>query len=519
MTHATAIAAAVLAAFLLPPPAAPAEAKLRPNVVMVVTDDQALSQYDERTIPRTRRLLGDRGTTFTEAIVTTPLCCPSRATMITGQYGHNNGVLRNKYGNLRSKRNTLPVWLDEAGYTTIHVGKYMNRYAAAAKPNTEVAPGWDEWHSVITPHYFDYELMANGRAKSFGERPEDYLGRALTQRSVRMVETYAPRRRPFYLQLDHFAPHDDVGVDPGRCAEGPVPDPADYDRFAGEPLPAPPGFDEADVSDKPSFIQELPRIDEATRARMQDRHACALASLPSVDRSVAAVHRAVKRAGELRDTVFVFVSDNGIFAGEHRIPVSKANAYEESLRVPLVISAPARLLGGEPPRESDLPVANVDIAPTILDFARAEPCRNRRDCRTLDGRSLVPILTGREGAWPSDRAIVVELDRGKTEVEVDGRACAYTGVRTPTAMFVEHSGSINPSTGRCEPLDGGVEYELYDLVNDPFELQSLAALAAIPGTPESTLFGEMAARSAELRDCTGIRGRDPEPSGGRTWCE
>jgi N-acetylglucosamine-6-sulfatase len=518
MTHATAIAAAVLAALLLPPPV-PAEAKQRPNVVMVVTDDQALSQYDERTMPRTRRLLGERGTTFTEAIVSTPLCCPSRATMITGQYGHNNGVLRNNYVDLQAKNNTLPVWLDEEGYTTIHVGKYMNRYADAVRPNTEVAPGWDEWHSVTAPHYFRYELQVNGRAKSYGKRPEDYLGRVLTERSVRMVKTYAPKRKPFYLQLDHFAPHDDAGVDPGRCGDGPVPDPVDYDRFAGEPLPAPVSFDEADVSDKPSFIQELPRIDEASRERMQDRHDCALASLASVDRSVAAVHRAVKRAGDLGDTVFIFVSDNGIFAGEHRIPVSKANAYEESLRVPLVISAPAKLLGGEPPRESDLPVANVDIAPTILDLARAEPCRTRRDCRTIDGRSLVPILAGRPGAWPTDRGIVVELDRGKTEVEVDGRACAYTGVRTPTAMFVEHSGSIDPSTRRCQPLDGGIEYELYDLASDPFELQSLAGPGAVPGTPEAALFAEMAARSAELRDCAGIRGRDPEPRGGRTWCE
>jgi N-acetylglucosamine-6-sulfatase len=517
--RATPIAAATLAALLLPLSAAPARAEPRPNVVMVVTDDQALAQYGDRTMPRTRRLLGGSGTTFTEAIVTTPLCCPSRATMITGQYGHNNGVLRNNYGDLRAKDNTLPVWLQEAGYTTIHVGKYMNRYAAAVKPNTEVAPGWDEWHSVTTPHYFDYELKVNGRAKSYGAAPKDYLGRVLTERSVRMVESYAPKRRPFYLQLDHFAPHDDAGVDPGRCAEAPVPDPVDYDLFADEPLPTMPSFDEEDVSDKPSFIQALPRIDEATRTRLQDRHACALASLASADRSVAAVHRAVKRAGELGETVFVFVSDNGLFAGEHRIPVSKANAYEESLRVPLVISAPAKLLGGGPPSQSALPVANVDLAPTILDFARADPCRNRRDCRTMDGRSLVPLLKGREGSWPPDRAIVVELDRGKTEVETDGRACAYTGLRTPAALFVEHSGAMNPSTRQCEPLSAGVEYELYDLVSDPFQLQSLAAAGAATGTPESALFAEMAARSTELRDCAGIKGRDPKPGGGRTWCE
>jgi N-acetylglucosamine-6-sulfatase len=519
MRRAAPICVAVLLGLMAALPAAAVAAKpSKPNVVMVITDDQTLAQYDERTMPKTQRLLGRAGTTFTEAIVTTPLCCPSRATMLTGQYGHNNGVLRNNYDDLRAKDNTLPVWLEEAGYATIHVGKYMNQYAEAVEPDTEVAPGWDEWHSVITPRYFNYELMVNGRAEPFGAAPEDYLGRVLTERSTAMVEDYAPKRRPFYLQLDHFAPHIDAGTDPGRCAEAAVPDPLDYDRFAGDPLPTSASFDEEDVSDKPSFIQALPRIDGATRAGLADRHACALASLRSVDRSIAAVHRAVKRAGELRETVFVFVSDNGFFAGEHRIPTSKQNAYEETLRVPLVISAPKGLLDRRPPRQLGLPVANVDLAPTILDFARAEPCRTNRDCRRLDGRSLVPLLEGRRGAWPRDRAIVVELDRGKSPVEADGRACAYTGARTRDAMYVEHSGAIDPSTGDCLPLAGGVEYELYDLAEDPFELESLAPAGAAPGTGVG-LFEDMAERSEKLRDCAGIRGRDPRPGGGRTWCE
>jgi N-acetylglucosamine-6-sulfatase len=508
-------AAALLGLLVLPAAVAGAKPK-QPNVVMVVTDDQTLAQYDERTMPQTQRLLGRPGTTFTEAIVTTPLCCPSRATMITGQYGHNNGVLRNNYADLRAKDNTLPVWLHEAGYKTIHVGKYMNQYAEAVGRDTQVAPGWDEWFSAIAPHYYGYELMVNGRAESYGAAPEDYLGRVLTERSTALIDAHAPRRKPFYLQLDHFAPHMDTGVDPGRCADAAVPDPLDYDSFAGDPMPIPPSFDEEDVSDKPSFIQALPRIDEATRARLQDRHVCGLASLRSVDRSVEAVYKAVKAAGELRRTVFLFVSDNGFFAGEHRIPVSKQNAYEESLRVPLVVMAPKSVLGRAQPNRVGLPVANVDLAPTILDLAGAEPCHKRRDCRTLDGRSLVPLLKGRRGGWPRDRALVVELDRGKSPVEADGRACTYTGVRTPDAMFVEHTATVDPASGDCVPLAAGVEYELYDLVDDPFELESLAGAA--PGTPGAALFDELAKRSEKLRDCAGIRGRDPKPRG-RTWCE
>ena len=506
-----------------PPPPPP------PNIVMVVTDDQTLAQYNHPGVmPKTRKLLGKTGTTFTDAIVSTPLCCPSRATMLTGQYGHNNGVLRNNYDDMRAKDNTLPVWLREAGYTTMHVGKYMNQYAEAVEPDTRVAPGWDEWHSAITPHYYNYELMVNGAVEPHGAAPEDYLGRVLTERSVSLIQTYAPEEEPFYLQLDHFAPHIGVGEDEsdtadgsvaqdtGRCAESAVPDPVDYDSFAFDPLPTPPSFDEEDVSDKPSFIQALPRIDEETRARLQDRHSCALASLRSVDRSIAAVYNAVKAAGELERTVFIFVSDNGFFGGEHRIPVSKQNPYEETLRVPLVISAPKDVLGKKPPRRVTLPVSNVDLAPTILGFAGAEPCSRRRGCRKLDGRSMLPLLT-RRGTWPEDRAIVVELNRGKTQVTADGRACSYTGIRTPSAMFVEHAAAVDPATGDCTPFVTP-EHELYDLVNDPFELQSLVGPALVPGSPESLLFNEMAARSLALRDCAGIEGRDRRPAG-RTWCE
>ena len=498
-------------------PAAAAVAAPRPNVVLFVTDDQTLAQYNERSMPRTQRLLGNEGTTFTDAVVTTPLCCPSRATMITGQYGHNNGVLRNNYGDLRAKDNTLPVWLRRAGYTTAHVGKYMNQYAESVNPDSEPAPGWDEWHSVITPRYYDYELMVNGRTKRFGVAPEDYLDRVQTERSTELVDNYAPRRKPFYLQLDHYAPHISIGEVQGRCSDAAVPDPLDADRFADEPLPTSPNFNESDVSDKPSFIQELPLLEEPEIDGERRLNGCALASLASVDRSVAAVHRAVKRAGELDETVFIFLSDNGFFAGEHRIPVSKQNAYEESLRVPFVISAPRKLLRGRSPSRSGLPVANLDLAPTILELAGAAPCRAGGDCRRLDGRSLVPLLEGRRKAWPRDRSIVVELDRGKSPVESDGRACDYTGVRTTTGFWVEHRAAIDPASGECTPLPDGPEYELYDLEADPFQLTSLDS--ALPGTPEAAFYSNLAARSERLRDCAGIKGRDPRPGNGRTWCE
>lgn len=509
---------AILAAALALAAIAPAAgAAPRPNVILILTDDQTLASYEERTMPLTRRLLGGEGTTFTEAIVTTPLCCPSRAALITGQYGHNNGVLRNTYEALRDKENVLPRWLQRAGYETIHVGKFMNQYADATGDDSEVAPGWDEWHTVVAPRYYGYDLQVNGRTKPQGTDPEDYLGRVIDERSVEMVERYAPSRRPFFMQVDHYAPHISVGDVTGRCQNGAVPDPLDLASglFADEPLPRPPSFNETDVSDKPSFIQKLGQLDQGSIDGLRELNGCALASLASVDRNIASLVRAVKREGELDETVFLFTSDNGFYQGEHRIPVSKQNPYEEALRVPMVVRAPRGLVGRQP-STSGLPVANIDIPATILDLARAEPCKSKRrgDCRTLDGRSLLPLLKGRESAWPENRAIVVELDRGKSPVDADGRACDYTGVRTTAGILIEHRGAIDPAAGgECLPL---LEYELYDLQADPFQLQNLHSSVSGATAPLET---KLARRLAKLGDCRGIKGRDPRPGNGRTWCE
>ena len=489
----------------------------KPNVVLIQTDDQTLADYNARSMPRTQKLLGGPGTTFSQAITTTPLCCPARAALITGQYGHNNGVLRNNYDDLRQKDSVLPSWLQNAGYRTIHVGKFMNRYAVSTGSDSEVAPGWDEWHSVTAPRYYDYDLQVNGRTKPKGSDPDDYLGRVLEEASAEMVERYAPRRKPFFLELDEYAPHISVGDDAGgRCENGAVPDPADAGLFTGEPLPEPPSFNEADVSDKPSFIRGLPQLDQGAIDGLATLHGCNLAALRSVDRAVARIHKEVKRAGELDQTVFVFISDNGFFAGEHRIPVSKQNPYEEGIRVPMVWSAPRKLVGRSP-AVVDHPVANIDVAATILDFARAKPCASdeRRDCRTLDGRSLRPLLEGREPGWAADRPLVVELDRGKSPVEADGRACDYTGVRTAAGILIEHRGYIDPAqNGACVPI---LEYELYDLAADPFQLESIHS--TITGAAPTLLETDLAGRLERLATCKGIKGRDPRPDGGRKWCE
>jgi arylsulfatase A-like enzyme len=496
----------------------------RPNVVLIVTDDQTLASYSPEVMPKTAELLEGTGTRFSNAFVTSPLCCPSRASMLTGQYGHNNGVLRNEYGPLDAKGNTLPVWLQEAGYRTMHVGRYLNFYEPVTEEH-EVAPGWDEWRTITGgSDYFDYELEVGDRTVRYGHEDADYVTRVINERAAHMIERYGPQEQPFFLQVDHIAPHQASGTRALGCKSSPIPDPRDRHRFRDLPLPVPPSLNEPDNSDKPSFVRSLPPMDEGDMRRATRRHRCSLASLRAVDRGVGRLFDSLERAGELAETAVFFVSDNGYYFGEHRIPDKKHNPYEEAIRVPLLIRLPKALRDGAPRQPvRDETVANIDIAPTILRLAKAAPCPPSAACRTLDGRSLVPLLQGRAGSWPNQRDLVIELARIGSPTDVGGRACAYSGIRTASpsgtsALYVEHTSAV-AANGACEPVD---ERELYDLAADPWQESNLAYPGPAPGLLEedhrSPLERSLAARLEELRDCAGLPGRDPRPDSGH-YCE
>ena len=279
----------------------------RPNIILVVTDDQTLAAFNARTMPYTVGAVAGAGTTFNNTIAVTPLCCPSRAAMITGQYGHNNGIVNNKpgYPALVDKKNVLPAWLQAAGYHTAHVGRYLS-----------------------------YDLQVGRETIEFGKKKKDYITRVLNSRAVQVIRKQASKPQPLYLQLDQFAPHAGPGTAKGPCAgrDVPDPDPADYAQFANEPLPTPPSFNEEDISDKPSFVTKVPPLTEKNLAAITQRYRCALASLVAVDRGMAAIDAALAQAGELDNTVVMFMSDNGFFNGEHRLPREKIRPYEEGLR-------------------------------------------------------------------------------------------------------------------------------------------------------------------------------------------
>jgi N-acetylglucosamine-6-sulfatase len=488
----------------------------RPNIVLIQTDDQTYKQLTRRVMPNTKRLLSRRGTRFTDYIASTAQCCPSRASLLTGQYAHNHGVTSNNVGypGLVDEDNVLPVWLQRAGYWTIHVGKFLNGYERSVEPDSVVPPGWDEWYSVLgTTHYYDYDLFVNGTVQHHGSQRGDHITHVLTRDAVQLVEDYAPKGHPFYLQLDERAPHVGQQGDPhGRCGRAPIPEPADGKLFRGEGLPKPPSFNEDDLSDKPSFLSSAPKVGAVERRKIRKRWRCALASLRGVDRGVEKIYDAVRDAGELNKTVFIFISDNGQFHGQHRLQQGKVLPYGEALRMPLLIRAPKRYRdGASRVKKVGRPVGNIDLAPTILDLTGAGPCSAPGDCRIMDGRSLMPLLK-RSGRWPNGRGLLTEYRVGDA-----GRyaTCEFVGIRTRDNLYVRHSRVIDPSTSQCIPAD---ERERYNLKKDPFELDNRCVGGSSDSCPLSDTQLDLEIRLSQLRDCAGIAGRD-DRVGGRPFCE
>jgi len=455
-------------------------------------------------------------------IATTALCCPSRASLITGQYAHNHGVFANGgkeggYQALRDKGNVLPMWLQHAGYNTAHIGKYLNGYWKVGDDPAAVGPGWDDWQTLINKEdaYYNYDLSNNGQVVHYGDKPDDYVTRVLERKAVQAIHGYSQVNAPFYLQFDERAPHVERNKS-GPCAgktRYPLPAPQDQNRFRHAQLPSVPSFNEKNMSDKPAFLRNSPRLTSRAKRMITKHWRCSLASLVDVDRSVARVYNAVKKAGELRRTVFIYISDNGQFFGEHRVATGKVLPYEEALRLPLVVSMPKRYRDDAPRVPNvDAAVGNIDLAPTILNLAKARPCPPDEACRTMDGRSLLPLLSDR-GTWPKHRALLSEY---RVFVPHHYGTCKFAAIRAPTTLYAEHYSVTDLKTNKCARARPP-EVERYDLKRDPFELRNLCYGGKLSNCPPGPSQKRLEAELKRLRDCAGIKGRD-ERVDGRPFC-
>jgi N-acetylglucosamine-6-sulfatase len=462
---AAATAALTLSALLAVQSGSSAPAPAKPNIVVVMTDDQTVESL--RVMANVNTLLARQGTTFANNFASFPLCCPSRATFITGQYGHNHTIMGNAapaggYDKLApSHSNSLPAWLQQAGYHTAHIGKYLNGYGRT-RP-TEVPAGWTEWYGSTDPstyRFYNYTLNENGRLVTYGTGAANYQADVYNRKSVELIRRLAPGPKPFFLSVAFLAPHSGGPRDSDDPPNLGTPSPAPRHRnaFANQPLPTPPSLNEADVSDKPAAIRNRPLLSTARLNAIRENYQQRLESLLAVDEAVRDILSALDATGVLGRTYVIFTADNGFFHGEHRVPSGKVLVYEPSVRVPLIVRGPGIPRGVT---RTNL-AANVDLAPTILDAAGA------RAARRLDGRSLLPFA--RDPRRRSGRDILLETT-------------TYSAIRTPRHVFVQHS------TG---------EQELYDLVADPHQLTSLHADARL--TPVKN---QLAARLAKLRACAG----------------
>jgi N-acetylglucosamine-6-sulfatase len=436
----------------------------KPNIVLIMDDDQSVNL--QQFLTKTNAAIADKGVTFDNSFVNYSLCCPSRSTMLTGQYAHNHGVRGNQlptggYSKLApTLGNSLPVWLQRAGYYTAHIGKFLNGYGTTS-PDTEVPPGWNEWYgSLDNPDAFTggtytaygYTLNENGQVVHYGTTPDavdpaTYQTDVYSQKAADFIRRRAPSRKPFYLSVAPRDPHGEAAS--CNCAgNNPRAAPRYEGKFNGLTAPRDPSFNEANVSDKPSNIKNLPLLNATQIGNVDARYRARAEAVLGVDDLVQNVVGTLKSTGELKNTVLIFTSDNGFFHGEHRVPQGKVRIYEPSIRVPLLIRAPGMPQGVHRRQ----PVGNVDLAPTILDFAHAKPGRKE------DGMSLVSIMRSKRD-YPGRAMDLETFFTPDTTEDPEDPPLNYIGVRTDRYLYA------NYGTG---------EQELYDLRADPFELQNQA---------------------------------------------
>jgi N-acetylglucosamine-6-sulfatase len=473
----------------------PAGAAVKPNILFVLTDDLDLGEIAQ--MPSLQSKLVKQGVSFSNNFVSVSLCCPSRATSLRGQYSHNTGIKTNggtTGGFVTAHANgvensTIATWLNSAGYRTALIGKYLNGYPNSAG-DTYVPPGWDEWYSSVkgSPYsQYNYTLNENGILKSYGNRAKDYGTTVYLKKTQDFVTRAAQAGEPFFAYLSVYAPH------------GPAtPAPQDVDDFPGATAPRPPNFNEADVSDKPAWIQSKPLLSAAAITKLDNLYRKRIQSLQAVDRAISKLITTLKNNGQLANTYIVFTSDNGFHLGNHRLPQGKQTAYEEDVHVPLIVRGP-----GVPKNAKRAHiVGNVDLAPTFSALGGAATPA------FVDGRNVTPLLGASPPAVSTWRKAYLIEHWTQAGAEPPGTgpqeppdedqvvvAAAPAGLPEFHALRTARYTYIELVTG---------EKELYDHNVDPYELNNIATTAA------PSLLTSLHNQLAALQNCAAAACRTAE---------
>lgn len=399
----------------------------RPNIVFILTDDQTTDML--RFMPEVRKHLTDKGIRFSNTFATNPWCCPSRATILRGQYAHNTDIWtvkepaggHEKFVSTGQERDTVATWIQDAGYSTGYIGRYLNHYNT-----TDVPAGYDFWFGRIRGEPGDRNIVnANGTKREFFIHETDMF----SKKAQSFIENRSNKSEPFFLQVGTWAPHS-PGAPPDRYKDS---------LAEAKPLDKP-SVNEHSVADKPAYVRKQ---DYLTQKEMRDirlDYRERVRSLLAVDDLVGDVVSKLRETGELNNTYIFFWSDNGYLHGEHRL-TRKRLPYEESVRFPLTVRGP-----GVPEGQiRGALLGNHDLAPTFSEIAGANTPG------FVDGSSFVSLLDG-TGAY---RDVVLSESKDVSNDDKPGWKMA----RTQRYSYIEYD------TG---------EKEMYDLSEDPYQLVNIA---------------------------------------------
>ncbi len=421
--------------------------------MFILTDDLSMNLL--RYMPHVQAMERD-GLTFSNYFVSDSLCCPSRASIFTGNLPHDTGVYNNvpPQGGLATfrarneERHTFAVALKRGGYRTAMMGKYLNGYLdqhgpASIPAGAYVPPGWSEW-DVAGWGYpeFDYYLYSDGKVVHYGSRPSDYLTDVLARSGIEFINKTTASRTPFFLELATFAPHAPS-----------VPAPRNAHAFPGLRAPRAPNFDVLPTN-APDWLAPHPRLTPRRLAEVNNAFRRRAQSVLAIDAMIGRIERALAADGVASNTYLVFSSDNGYHTGEYRLMPGKLTAFDTDIHVPLVVVGPGVPAG----RTTAAMAENIDLAKTFAAIGGTT--------MPGDGHSLLPLLKGQAPSnWRN--AVVIE-HRGRNEHSdlpdfqepLSGNPPTYDALRTDTFLYVEY---------RSDHKD-----EFYDLRHDPFELHNLA---------------------------------------------
>jgi N-acetylglucosamine-6-sulfatase len=466
------------------PPPATAAAPAPPNVVFVLADDLAWNLVTPRFMPHVTAL-ERRGETFDHYFVADSLCCPSRATIFTGDFPHDTGVLANvgRYGGYRRFQQrrldgrTFAVPLAARGYATSMLGKYLNGYGdpagAAAMP-----PGWSDWHVSNGTGYreFDYVLDDNGRWESYGgpvggcvaggpradmtaaaQESDDYGVDVLSRDATGFIRRSAGRQ--FLMEAATFAPHRPYTPSPRNACD-----------FPGLGAPRDPSFDAANEH-APAWLARRPPLSAGRIARLDRGFRRRAQSVEAVDALVARIESQLRAEHELSRTYIVFSSDNGYHMGQHRMLAGKRTAFDSDIRVPLIVAGPGVPRG----RLVHQVAQNTDLAPTFVQLAGGTDAG-------IDGHSLVPLLRRHPPARWRTLALVEHrggLHRSDPDYESgrpSGDPPSYDALRISARRLPHFRGPVEAVY--VSYRNGAREF--YDIARDPLERRNEASALTRP---------------------------------------